>query len=188
MTYDELLRLMQRQRAGRFFTDRPVGDEVVEKVLQAATHAPSARNLQPWRFIVIRETETKRRLGEIFDELGQQLYGAGQPPRTPWQDVPVLIAVASEYAFGTNESGIAALGASIYPAVQNLLLAASALGLGTVLTTRWKAREAEVRPILDLPASMTLHAIIPMGWPAERLGRNRRRPVSEVTYRDRFSS
>jgi nitroreductase len=186
MSYEDLLRLMQRQRAVRFFSDRPVDDEVIEKVLAAATHAPSARNLQPWRFTVIRETETRRQLGRIFDELGQQLYGAAQPERTPWEDVPVLIAVASEYAFGRNESGIAALGASIYPAVQNLLLAAQSLGLGTVLTTRWKAREAEVLPLLGLPDSMTLHAIVPLGWPAGRHGRNRRRPAPEVTYRERF--
>jgi nitroreductase len=187
MTYDDLLRLMERQRAIRLFSDRPVPDDVIEKLLKAATHAPSARNLQPWRFIVIRDSEVRRRLGAIFDELGQQLYGAGQPERTRWEDVPVLIAVASEYAFGRTESGIAALGASIYPAVQNLLLAAQALGLGTVLTTRWKAREPEVLPLLGLPESMTLHAIMPLGWPVQRHGRNRRRPVSEVTFRDRFA-
>lgn len=186
MTYEELLRLMRAQRAHRLFTDQPVDDETVEKVLRAATHAPSARNAQPWRFIIIRDREIKRQLGAIFDELGGQLYGSAQPQRTPWQDVPVLIAVASEYAFGQTESGIAALGASIYPAVQNLLLAATALGLGAVLTTRWKQREADVRPVLGLPDTMILHAIIPLGWPAQRLGRNRRRPVSEVTFRDRM--
>ena len=98
----------------------------------------------------------------------------------------MLIAVCSEQPFGQGESGAAALGASIYPAVQNLLLAAHALGLGTVLTTRWKSREAELRPLLGLPETMSVHAIVPLGWPEARLGRNRRRPVKEVTYRERF--
>jgi nitroreductase len=142
--------------------------------------------VQPWRFIVIRNTETKQSLGQIFDELGGQMYGTGAPDRTPWAEVPVLIAVCSEYAFGTAEAGIAALGASIYPAVQNLLLAAQAAGLGTVLTTRWKQREADVRPLLGLPDSMAIHAIIPIGHPDRRYGRNRRGPIAEVTSRERF--
>lgn len=114
------------------------------------------------------------------------MYGAGAPERTPWEDVPVLIAITSEYAFGTAEAGMAALGASIYPAVQNLLLAAHALGLGTVLTTRWKAREQEVRPLLGLPETMAIHAIIPLGYPAKPQGKNRRKPIAEVTFREQF--
>jgi len=188
VTFQDLDQLFQTQRAVRKFTAQAVDDSLVEQVIGAATRAPSARNLQPWRFIVVRDGETKGKLGEIFDELGAALYGAGAPDRTPWGDVPVLIAVCSEYAFGETESGMAALGASIYPAVQNLLLAAHALGLGSVLTTRWKAREADVRPLLGLPASMAVHAIVPIGWPAGRLGKNRRRPVAEVTSRERFGT
>ena len=186
MHFEELETLFATQRAIRKFDDRPVDDPLIEQVLSMAAHAPSARNVQPWRFVVIRERETKQKLGTLFDELGSQLYGGGAPDRTPWQDVPVLIAICSEYAFGTSESGVAALGASIYPAVQNLLLAAHALGLGSVLTTRWKAREAEVRPLIGLPESMAIHAIIPLGWPDRKYGRNHRRPVGEVTYRERF--
>lgn len=186
MDYAELEQLFATQRAVRHFDSRPVDDETIERVLAAATRAPSARNAQPWRFIVIRERETKRALGAIFDELGAQLYGAGAPERTPWEDVPALIVVASEYAFGTTDSGVAALGASIYPGVQNLLLAAHALGLGTVLTTRWKARETDVRPLLGLPETMAVHAIVPIGYPAAKHGRNRRRPAAEVTSRERF--
>jgi nitroreductase len=185
MDFDALEGLMSRQRAVRFFDGRPVDDATIESVLRAATYAPSARNVQPWRFLVIRDPATKARLGAIFDELGARMSG-GPPERTPWEQVPVLIAVCSEYAFGSSESGAAALGASIYPAVQNLLLAAHALGLGNVLTTRWKAREAEVRPLLGLPDTMAVHAIIPMGWPDRRYGRGTRTPVADVTFRERF--
>ena len=188
MDFADLDRLFSTQRAVRHFDGRPVDDPVIERVLSAASRAPSARNLQPWRFIVVREQATKRELGRIFDELGQQFYEAGAPERTPWENVPALIVVSSEYAFGRNEAGITALGASIYPAVQNLLLAAHALGLGTVLTTRWKSREAEVRPLLGLPEEMAIHAIVPIGYPARRQGRNVRRPVAEVTSRERFET
>jgi nitroreductase len=185
-TLEALEDFLAHQRAIRHFTSQDVEDALIERVLAAATRAPSARNAQPWRFIVIRERELKRALGAIFDELGGRLYGAGAPERTPWEDVPVLVAVCSEYAFGDSESGMAALGASIYPAVQNLLLAAQAAGLGTVLTTRWKAREPQLRPLLGLPENMAVHAIIPMGWPDRRYGKNRRIAVAELTSRDRF--
>lgn len=186
MDFAAFEQLAATQRAVRKFDGRPVDDATVEKVLKVATRAPSARNVQPWRFIVIRNVETKAALGTIFDELGQQFYGAGAPDRQPWAEVPVLIAVCGENVFGGGEAGATALGASIFPAVQNLLLGAHAMGLGTVLTTRWKAREAEVRPLLGLPENVSPFAIVPMGWPAEQLGRNRRQPVREVTFRERF--
>lgn len=185
-TLDDLEDFMAHQRAIRHFTADDVDDATVERLLAAASRAPSARNIQPWRFVVIRNRDTKAALGAIFDELGSRMYGSGAPDRTPWSDVPVLIAVCSEYAFGTTAGGIAALGASIYPAVQNLLLAAQAAGLGSVLTTRWKEREADVRPLLGLPETMAVHAIIPLGHPDQRYGRNRRLPVAEVAFRERF--
>jgi nitroreductase len=186
ISLDALEQFMARQRANREFTAEPVDDALVERILAMATRAPSARNAQTWRFVVVRDRETKSKLGAIFDELGGQMYGANAPQRTPWSDVPVLVAVCSEAAFGTDDAGMAALGASIYPAVQNLLLAAQAAGLGTVLTTRAKRREADLRPLLGLPDTMGVYAIIPMGWPAQKLGRNRRKPVAEVTFREQY--
>ncbi|HEY4685087.1 MAG TPA: nitroreductase family protein [Dehalococcoidia bacterium] len=172
-------RVMRAQRAVRLFDGRPVDDALIERALRAAVHAPSGGNSQPWRFIVVRDRETKRRLGVIFDELGKQLYGDRAPERTPWQDVPLLIAVCTE-------TDRAQAGASIFPVVQNLLLALHAQGLGSVLTTRWKVREAEVRPLLGLPETLEAHAILPVGWPARRHGRGRRRPIEEVTFRESF--
>ncbi len=185
LEFASLDNLMATQRAIRHFDGRDVDDATVTKVLRAATRAPSARNVQPWRFIVIRNADSKTKLGAIFDELGAAMSG-GPPDRTPWGEAPVLVAVCSEYAFGRTEAGASALGASIYPAVQNLLLAAHALGLGAVMTTRWKAREAEVRAVLGLPDTMAVHAIVPLGWPDRGYGRVRRLPVREVTYRERF--
>jgi nitroreductase len=182
-SFESLYELMATQRAVRHFDDRPVDDASIEKVLWAATRAPSARNLQPWRFLVVRDAAVKRRLGAIFDEIGAALPG-GPPERMPWGQVPVLIVVFSEYAFGRSEGGVAALGASVYPAVQNLLLAAHALGLGTVMTTRWKAREPEVREVLGLPDAMAIHAIVPIGHPDRSYGRGRRLPVGRLAFRE----
>jgi nitroreductase len=181
--FDELERIMLRQRAVRLFTDEPVVDAVIERLIRAATFAPSGGNRQPWRFIIIRDRATKAALGKIFDELGQQFYGANAPERTPWEQVPVLIAVCSGDTGGP--AGVAA-GASIYPVVQNLLLAIHGFGLGSVLTTRWKAREAEVKPLLDLPDGIEAHAILPVGWPIRKYGRGRRQPVKEVTFKEKY--
>lgn len=187
-TLETIERLMATQRAVRRFTAAPVDDALMERVLAAGTRAPSARNSQPWRFIVVRNEETKRKLGVMFDELGRQFYGDGAPDHDAWESVPVLVVVCSEYAFGRTESGSAALGASIYPCVQNILLAAHAAGLGTVLTTRWKAKEDDVRPVLGLTDAHAVHAIIPMGWPDRRYGKNKRQPVAEVMSREQYGT
>ena len=178
-SFDEIERLMLTQRAIRIFDGSPVDDAIIERALNAATHAPSGGNRQPWRFIIVRDRETKRALGVIFDELGQMLYGDDAPERTPWEEVPVLIAVCSETDSSQN-------GASIFPMVQNLLLALHAMGLGAVLTTRWRLREDEVGPLLGLPNTMELNAILPVGWPARRYGRGRRVPVRDLTFGERF--
>jgi len=175
------------QRAIRHFTDAPVDDALVEQMIESATRAPSAHNAQPWRFVVVRDRETKALLGAIFDELGQNRPG-GAPSRMPWEAVPLLVVVCSEGSFGSDPSAQMAMDASIYPAVQNLLLAARGLGLGTVLTTRWKRREADLRPLLGLPDAVSVHAIVPVGWPAERFGPTSRRPVAAVTFRERYGT
>ena len=174
------------QRAMRHLKPDPVDDELIEQMIEAATRAPNGGNQQPWRFIVIRDRDTRKKLGAIFDELGQQM-AHGAPDRTPWEDVPVLIAICS--LRGTEGAGHPVTSeASILPAVQNLLLTARSLGIGTVLTTRWGTREAEVKQLLGLPENGHVHVIVPTGWPARRFGPTTRKPVAEVTYRERFGT
>src|SRR5262245_32849422 len=120
MELDALEDLMATQRAVRHFTDQPVDDALIERLLRLATRAPSARNVQPWRFVVVRDVTTKGALGKIFDEIGQQFMEHEAPDRMPWQDVPALIVVFTEATAG-SESATTAQAASIYPAVQNLL-------------------------------------------------------------------
>jgi nitroreductase len=180
---DQLL----HQRAIREFdTSKPVDDSMIEQAIRIAQFAPNGGNRQPWRFMVIRDREIKRQLGKVFDELGAQMPGHGAPTRTPWEDVPVLVAVCSEIPPGAPSQGASPAAASIYPAVQNLLLAVQAQGLGSVLTTRWKAREPEMKAPLGLPDNIEMHAILPIGWPDRKYGRGKRIPLAEVTYRDKW--
>ncbi len=177
---DSLSALMARQRAVREFSSEPVDDETIERILEAATRAPSAKNVQVLRFVVVKDRAAKKRIAELVEE-------APGPGRTPWDEVPVLIFVCAENPFGMSATGAAAWAGSVYPGIQNLLLAAQAAGLGTVLTTsRGKLKEEELKDFLGIPAEMHIDAVIPMGRPAVKLGKNRRRPVSEVAYRERF--
>ncbi len=181
-TLDSLLELMRRQRAVREFTTDPIDDALIESILEAATRAPSAKNEQVLRFVVVKDPSVKAKIAELVGE-------TAAPGRTPWDEVPVLLFVCAANPFGQSVTAGAAQAGSVYPGIQNLLLAAHAAGLGTVLTTsRAKLKEGELRALLNLPDDHAIDAIIPMGWPAVKLGKNKRRPVSEIAYRDRFGT
>jgi len=190
-------------RAMRRFTDQPVTDEDLWTILEAATMAPSGGNRQPWNFIVIRDPETKRRIADYYRQAWDATYGKLQapPPGSGPQglgsayrsaehlahhlaDVPVLIMVTTQGAgFGTSVTG-----SSIFPAVQNLMLAARALGLGTTITTLHRLHEAEVKKLLGIPDDIETMALLPVGRPAGRFGPPRRLPVDEVTFWEKWDA
>jgi nitroreductase len=96
---------------------------------------------------------------------------------------PVIVVIAADTSNGVHPKAVAS---SIFPAVQNLLLAANALGYGSALTTLTAAAGDELRSIVGLPDHIMPMAVVPLGRPARPLGRPRRRPVAESTYRDHF--
>ncbi|MBM3141382.1 MAG: nitroreductase family protein [Chloroflexi bacterium] len=184
--------LFAHQRAVRAFADRDVDEALVERVLAAATRAPSGSNTQPWRFVVVRDPGVKAQLGEAYEDALRETYGgrgggagAAGPERTPWTRVPVLIVACVQVPARTGQAGFQT-GASIYPACQNLMLQARALGLGTVLTTMHRRRRERIHEILGIPAGYDTAAIIPLGWPTQPYGRSRRPPAASVTMRDRW--
>ena len=192
MDIETLKDFASRQRAIRLIdTTRDVDDSLIEQILTVGTHAPSGGNRQPYRFIVIRDREIKRQLAEIYDTIGAQRYGNPES-RTTWAKMPVLIAACSSPSSAPPGAAApaarAAMAASVLPAVENMLLAITALGLGSVLTTLWKEEEAKVNQLLGLPDGAEVHAILPIGWPDRKYGRNHRRPIAEVTYRDRWDN
>jgi nitroreductase len=184
------------QRAIRHFSEQPVSDEAIETILHAAICAPSGGNRQPWRFVVMRDAEIKRRLGQWYLAAWQaatanmealtQPYRHGAELAQQMANVPVLILACIDHGDTGPGPGPITRGASIYPAVQNLLLAAHALGLGTVLTTLHTRYEREMKALLHIPETVETAALIPIGHPAEgvRLGHARRRPLSEVVFHD----
>jgi nitroreductase len=193
----DFFELALNQRACRDFSADPVPDEDIERILEAATHAPSAENTQPWVFVVVRDEAIRSQLAELT----QRVWNAGAREQAMARldanlaaDVdagierglggaPVLVVIAADTTSGVHPKAVAS---SIFPAVQNLLLAAAALGYGSALTTLTAAAGDDLRAIVELPAEITPMAVVPLGRPARALGPGRRRPVAESTHRDQF--
>ena len=193
-------------RAVRRLRPDPVPEADLAYIIEAATQAPSGENRQPWAFVVVTDPAQRARLGEIYAELGaelirdQGLAGGTLPPETEkvyrsalhlaehLGEAPALVLVCMRHAPPPDPVGAATYWGSIYPAVQNLMLAARARGLGTTLTTLHKAADARVKQVLGIPEPVETVALIPVGYPRGSFGPPRRRPAAEVTHRDRWRS
>lgn len=185
-----------KQRATRQFTDQPVSDELLDLCLRAATHAPSAENLQPWLFVVVRDASIRAGIGDLTRRAwrqGGRQHSEGRLPEPLLRDVdqgaevgigsaPVIVVVCGDTGIGLEVT----LPSSVFLATQNLLLSATALGLGSAMTTLATLFGDELRELLDLPATATPMAIVPIGWPSRPPGKPRRLPLSERAYRDRY--
>ena len=155
----DLFEAIQTQRAIRRFKAVPVPMELVRQALEAAVRAPSGGNQQPWAFVIVTEPERKRRIAALYRQSWDEVYGPPERAATLSQQVhasasylaehmaeaPVLVLACVRHDGSPSSLG---RGASIYPAVQNFMLAARALGLGTALTTLHKRYEREVKEIL----------------------------------------
>ncbi len=198
MTEQDLFAVVGRQRAYRAFNDEPVTDAQLAPLLDAATHAPSAENHQPWEFVIVRDADTRAEIGELtrraweahgraFSEtrLTPQLLAEVEKGATRGiASAPVHVVVCADLERGLK----ATIGSSIFPAVQNLLLAATAVGLGSALTTLTTAFADELTALLGLPAHVVPVAVVPLGWPARPLGPPRREPFAQHTHRERYAN
>jgi nitroreductase len=186
-----------RQRACRDFSNEPVPDADIERILEAATHAPSAENTQPWVFVVARDDDVRKELSELTRRMWaagarEQAMSRLDPKLAADVDggierglggAPVIVVIAADTTNGVHPKAVAS---SIFPAVQNLLLAANALGYGSALTTLTAAAGDELRGIVGLPAHVIPMAVVPLGRPARPLGPPRRRAAAESTHRDQY--
>jgi nitroreductase len=217
----ELFEAIHTARALRRLKTDPVPEVLITQILDAAIRAPSAGNAQNWAFVVVRDAEQRRRLGEIYrkaSNIAEAMYAArGKPAHLTekqfermmatgaylWDhmgDVPVILipcqrrqvvpprdSLPPEF-HARYEDELAYVqrirGASIYPAVQNIILACRALGLGTTITTNHIRCEDAVRQLLDLPDDIDTFAMMPIGWPIDKFGPLTRRPLSEVVHAD----
>jgi nitroreductase len=199
----DLFEIMETCRAMRRLKPDPVPDALISKILQAGACAPNGGNIQKWRFLVIKDRAIKEAVQvwykKAFDEwIGPRyLYSAPPPGVTKekylrqhaavayltdhFAEAPVWIVACLQGA--KTERWTAA---DIYPAVQNMLLAARALGLGATLTTRHLSYEKETEAALGLPEGVHSYAILPIGYPMGKFGPVKRGPLNEIVYQDRW--
>ena len=195
---ENLFAVVKRQRAYRAFSDDEVYDPEIASLLEAATHAPSAENRQPWEFVVVRDARTRAVIGDLtrraWESHGRAFSETRLDPKL-LADVdagatggiagaPVHIVVCADVERGLD----ATVPSSIFPAVQNLLLAATALGLGSALTTITTSFRSELAALLSLPEHVVPVAVVPVGRPARALGRPRRERFEDHTHREHYGS
>ena len=202
---------MQTQRSVRRLLPDPVDDAIVLRCIELAIEAPTGSNAQNWEFVVVKDAGVKARLGRQYrrawavygrvgrwvverrrDETSKRILDAVEWQVDHFAEVPVVVVpclrggrlpaplclpVAASSFYG-----------SIYPSVQNLLLAARAVGLGAgpVTLPLWSTLAA--RRILGLPASLTPCCVVPLGWPRGRYGPTSRKPVGAVVHLDRYGN
>jgi nitroreductase len=193
-------------RAMRRLRPDPVSDEDLSFLVDAATQAASAGNTQNWAFLVVTDSDARRRLGDIYREVGravirdralaegrlapetEKVYRNAMVLVEEMGSAPALILVAAQGPHPTDPAQAAAWYGSLFPAVQNLMLAARARGLGATLTTLHKLRESEVKALLGIPEAWETVALIPVGRPRGRFGRLLRRPSAQVTHWNRWGN
>ena len=187
-------------RAMRRLKPEPIPVDDLCYIIEAATMACSPGNNQPWRFVVITDDQQKRRIADIYRDIGTKVIkeGAlatgkldcemGEVYRNALilvdnlQNAPALIMCC--VTGHPQEGGIhqSSYYGSIYPAIQNLMLAARAKGIGSTMTTLHKAREQDIKQVLAIPDGVETIALIPLGYPQGKWGRPKRRAQHEVTY------
>jgi nitroreductase len=199
-------------RAMRRLKPDPVPDALLHKVLAAGTQAPSGQNSQPWRFLVVRDPAAKRFVQERYHRAMVERFApflpfidnpelaearnlkAAMDLAEHLHEAPVLLVVCGRRDWPAAVPEAQRVGkappsyGSLYPCIQNILLACRALGLGASLTTAHMVFEDELARRLGVPDDYGMVAIIPIGYPRGRFGPVTRRPVAELTYYDRWGA
>ncbi len=200
---NDLFEIMRTTRSMRRLKPDPVPTELIGKVLEAGTMAANGGNMQNWRFLVIRDPAIKAAAGAYYrrawhEVVGPRYRSGGPAPGTTperfarmldaaeyladhFHEAPVWIVPCAAGATPTRTTG-----SSIYPAVQNMLLAARALGLGATLTTLYLNFEKEAEAAMGLPEGVHSYAILPIGYPMGKFGPVRRTALADVIYDDRW--
>ncbi|WP_375476448.1 nitroreductase family protein [uncultured Jatrophihabitans sp.] len=203
-----VLEALHSTPARRYLSARPIADDVLWSILDAAVRGPSGGNRQAWGWVVVTDPTVKGRIAAWYREGWQRAYGVrrAELQNAPARDVglgaaayratehlaehlheaPVWVIPVLRDAAGSTDPR---LGASIYGAVQQLQLAARAYGIGSTLTSFHVSHEEAVRELLGLPESALTMALIPLGYPARgRWAQPKRQPLEQVVHWDRWDA
>jgi nitroreductase len=196
----DLFEIMRTTRSMRRLKPDPIPDALLTQVLEAGTFAANGGNMQNWRFLVIRDPAIKEAAGAWYRKAWHEIVGpryrsGGPAPGTTAESFARMLKAAEHLADHFHEapvwivpcaSGNRNAGSSIFPAVQNMLLACRALGLGATLTTLYLQFEKEAEAAMGLPDGVHSYAIVPVGFPLGKFGPVRRAPLDSVVYLDRW--
>ena len=165
----DVLEAIKTRRSIRNYRDEPIPEKSIEAILEAGRWAPSADNSQPWKFILVRDSEVKEKLAECF------IYGRFIA------NTPLTIAVTINPNVSSHpvEDGAAA--------TQNMLLAAHALGLGACwIGSYGSIYEEKAKDILGVPKGERLLSVVTVGYPAEAPAWRSRKALNEITFSDKY--
>ena len=199
----EFLDVLHTTPTCRYYRPDPVPDDVLRRVLDGARWAPTGGNRQGVRFLVVRDAARRRRLKELYlplwEQYAERSRAVSDVPRPRMlanadhmarhlDEIPALIVVCARLAdLLATDRHLDRLtivgGASVYPAVQNVLLAARAEGLGTALTTLLCAVEPQVKELFGIPEGIATAALVALGWPERPFPQKlSRRPLEEICF------
>lgn len=210
----DLYEALMTTRAMRRFSEEPVDEEVIAACLRAAVQAPSGGNIQPYQFLVVTDPALRAALGDIYLRAWDRYAPAVAAITPPFRSedaarrherniaasdhlarhlgsVPVLVLmlmprISMTISDDQGDMDVGPTYASVYPAVQNFVLACREHRLGTVLTTLHRIYEGEVRALLEIPDRFEIAAVLPVGHPTGRWGVAARRPAESLTSWNRF--
>jgi len=211
----DLFHVIDTMSSVRQFRRDPVPDAILRDIIAAATHAPSARNAQPWLFVAVRDAQRKRAIAALYHSAWTQaqaytarvdadadikakpgyaaMMRAVDHLAAHLDDVPVLVLCCLDTAqlgpMADQAGHILApqsAYASIFPAVQNLMLAARGFGVGATLTTVYSSVEAEIRAVVGAPPRVHIAALVPLGYPQRPFRATTRKAVEEVAFIDEW--
>lgn len=197
----DAIEAMETCRAIRHLRPDPVSEELLKRVLYAATRAPSPGNSQGWDFVVVRDAETRRRIGDAVGAamlpVLESMPDGDDPSRNRTLrglrhlvahlgEAPVLIFVCGIPNYPAGKPQEEYLWSTLYPAAQNLVVAARSVGLGSTFSQLHRPAEAAVREILGLPDEARIAVTIPLGWPDRPFGPVKREPVEKSVHWDHW--
>ena len=199
----DLFEIIRTTRSMRRLKPDAVPPALIRQILEAGTSAPSGGNMQSWRFLVIRDPAIKANVAQWYrrgwHEVVGPRYAASAPPLGSSRErFDRMLAAAEHLADHLHEAPVWIVpcllggthtrtsGSSIYPAVQNMLLAARALGLGATLTTLYLLFEKDAEAALGIPEDAHSYAILPIGYPVGKFGPVKRVALEDVVFADRW--
>lgn len=193
---------METCTAMRYFTDQPVPRESLERLVHAATRASNPGNSQGWHFLVIDDPAIKAPIGEKVrqgmapffasrpegkDAVEERMFQGAEHLANHFAEVPAWIVGMARRVYPPHDPQESFMHSTIYPAAQNLIVAARAMGIGTCFTTFPGLAEAEIRALCHVPDDLHLFVFVAVGYPAREFRPVKRRPVAEVLTWNRFA-